>query len=57
MTETRLRELETGLASTTLGLLVFYVPIETWASWPYGLLNPFYLVDVIAMALLFLGAV
>ena len=57
MTETRLRELETGLAYTTLGLLVFYVPIETWASWPYGLLNPFYLVDVIAMALLFLGAV
>lgn len=57
MTETRLRQIETGLACTTLGLLVFYVPIETWASWPYGLLNPFYLVDVIAMALLFLGAV
>ena len=57
MTETRLRELETGLAYATLGLLVLYVPIETWASWPYGLLNPFYLVDVIAMVLLFVGAV
>ena len=57
MTETRLRQIETGLAYATLGLLVFYVPIETWASWPYGLWNPFYLVDVIAMAMLFVGAI
>jgi hypothetical protein len=57
MSETGLRQLETSLAYTTLGLLVFYVPLETWASWSDGLLDPFYLVDVIAMALLFVGAV
>jgi hypothetical protein len=57
MTEARLRQVETGLAYATLGLLVLYVPIETWASLPYGLFNPFYIVDVIAMALLFVGAI
>ena len=57
MTETRLRQIETGLAYTTLGLLVLYVPIETWVSLPSGLFNPFYIVDVIAMALLFVGAI
>lgn len=57
MTETGFRQLETILAYTTLGLLVFYVPVETWASWSDGLLDPFYLVDVIAMAMLFGGAV
>jgi hypothetical protein len=54
--ETRLRQLETSLACATLWSLLFYVPLETWASLPYGLLNPFYLVDVIAMALLAVGA-
>ncbi len=57
MTERGLRQLETSLAYTTLGLLAFYVPVETWASWSDGLLDPFYLVDVIAMAMLFGGAV
>jgi hypothetical protein len=42
------------LASFTLWVLVFYVPIETWASLP-NLLDPYYLVDFIAMVLLALG--
>ena len=51
------RGIENTLAYTTLIALVFYVPLETWASWPQGLLNPYYLIDVIAMALLLWGAV
>jgi hypothetical protein len=50
------RRLETILAFATLAVLVLYVPLETWASWKHGLLNPFYLIDVIAMVLLFTGA-
>jgi hypothetical protein len=50
------RRLETGLACLTLALLVLYVPLETWVSLPYGLTNPFYLVDLIAMVLLLAGA-
>ena len=50
------RRLETGLACLTLAMLVLYVPLETWVSLPYGLTNPFYIVDVIAMVLLFAGA-
>jgi hypothetical protein len=50
------RGIETTVAYATLGLLVVYVPVETWVSWPRGLLNPFYLVDAIAMVLLFWGA-
>jgi hypothetical protein len=42
------------LAGYTLWLLVFYAPIETWASWP-ELYSPYYLVDFIAMVLLTLG--
>lgn len=57
MTETSLRRVETHLSYGTLTLLVLYVPLETWVSLPYGLSNPFYLVDVIAMVLLFAGAV
>jgi hypothetical protein len=53
----RLRKAETGLARFTLGGLLIYVPVETWTSWPGGLWNPFYLVDLIAMVLLFAGAV
>jgi hypothetical protein len=49
------RQIETGLARFTLGALVIYVPVETWVS--DGLLNPFYIVDLIAMVLLFVGAV
>lgn len=50
------RAIETGLARFTLSGLVLYVPLETWVSWRYGLWNPFYLVDAIAMVLLFAGA-
>lgn len=50
------RRIETVIAKFTLGFLVIYIPIETWTSLPYGLLNPFYLVDVVAMVLLAWGA-
>ncbi|MGI8785793.1 MAG: hypothetical protein ACR2L2_19330 [Acidobacteriota bacterium] len=54
-----LREIETSLAHFTLAALIVYSPVETWVSWPheYGLLNPFYLVDLIAMILMLYGAV
>jgi len=52
-----LRSAETRLAWFTCGLLVVYFPLETWASLPHGLSNPFYLVDLVAMALLLYGAV
>jgi hypothetical protein len=51
------RQIETGLARFTLCALVIYVPVETWMSLSSGLWNPFYIVDLIAMALLFVGAV
>lgn len=51
-----LRKTETGLAWFTLGALVVYFPVETYVSVPEGLWNPFYIVDLIAMALLFWGA-
>ena len=51
-----LRQIETGLAWFTIGALVIYFPVETWASLPDGLWNPFYIVDLIAMILLFWGA-
>lgn len=51
------RKIETFLAWFTLALLVVYFPAETWASSPRALSNPFYLVDLIAMALLLWGAV
>jgi hypothetical protein len=41
----------------TLAGLVIYFPAETYVSWPGGLWHPFYLVDLIAMALLLWGAV
>ena len=50
------RKIETGLARITLGILVIYVPAETWVSLPYGLLHPMYLVDVVAMLLLLFGS-
>jgi hypothetical protein len=50
------RRLETALAYATLAMLVAYVPLETWVSLPYGLTSPFYIIDAIAMALLFAGA-
>ena len=51
------RGIETALAYWTLLILIVYVPLETWTSWPGGLLNPFYVVDAIAMALLSWGAI
>ena len=50
------RRIESGLARFTLAFVAIYLPVETYASWRYGLLNPFYTVDVIAMALLVWGA-
>ncbi len=50
------RTVETVIAHCTLVVLLVYVPLETWASWP-ALSNPFYLVDVVGFALLFRGAV
>jgi hypothetical protein len=52
----KLRSIETGLSWFTICLLLIYAPVETWASIDDGLLNPFYIVDVIAMVLLFAGA-
>jgi hypothetical protein len=52
-----LRSIETALAWFTFAALSVYAPVETWTSLPHGLLSPFYLVDVIAMMLLFVGAV
>lgn len=49
------RSVETFLARFTLAVLLAYVPLETWASWPH-LTNPFYLVDVVGFALLLWGA-
>jgi hypothetical protein len=53
------RRVETVLAYATLAALVLYVPVETWVSaqYEYGLLNPFYVIDLIAMLLLLYGAV
>ena len=50
------RGVETALARFVFVALVVYFPLETWVSLPHGLLNPFYLVDFIAMLLLFTGA-
>ena len=56
------RTAETRLARFTLGGLAIYAPLETWASLQTprgvaGLLGPFYLVDLIGMVLMLLGAV
>jgi len=52
-----MRKTETALALFTVGFLILYFPVETWASWGYGLWSPFYLVDLIAMILLGWGAI
>lgn len=51
------RKIETALSGFTLGMLVIYVPVETWTSLRYGLLSPFYIVDLIGMVLLFVGSI
>lgn len=50
------RGVETAIAWWTLGVLAIYIPLETWVSLPHGLGSPYYLVDVVAMALLLWGA-
>jgi hypothetical protein len=52
------RRIETALARATLVALALYFPVETWASWgaDYWLLNPFYIIDLVAMLLLLYGA-
>ena len=50
------RSLETVLARATLVMLAVYIPAETWVSWSDGLLNAYYIIDAIAMALLLYGA-
>ena len=52
-----LRKTETGLAYFTFAALVVYFPVETYVSLPEGLWNPFYIVDLIAMVLMFWGAI
>jgi hypothetical protein len=56
MHEAGKRSIETALARTTLVIVAVYAPLETWVSWGDGLLSPYYLVDVVAMVLLFWGA-
>jgi hypothetical protein len=51
------RRTETGLAWFTLGALAIFAPLETWASLPYGLTHPMYLVDVVGMGLMLFGGV
>lgn len=51
------RATEDRLANFTMVFLAIYGPLETWASWADGLLDPFYLVDFIGMVLLLWGAV
>ncbi len=53
--------LETKLAHFTLGALVLFAPLETWASWSmaggaHGLLSPYNIIDVVGMALMLLGS-
>lgn len=46
--------LETGLAWFSLGVLIVYIPAETFVSWP-DLGSPGYIVDVMAFGLLAYG--
>ena len=50
------RSLETALARCALVVLPIAAPIETWLSWPDGLTDPDYLVDVVGIGLLLWGA-
>lgn len=51
-----LRRTETALAYVTCGFLAIYAPVETFYSWP-KLGDPYYIIDVIAMALMIAGIV
>jgi hypothetical protein len=50
------RQIETRLAYVSFGVLAIYAPVETIYSWPGGLGSPYYIVDVIAIGLIFGGA-
>jgi hypothetical protein len=52
-----LRRTETALVWVSIGVLAIYVPVETIYSWSGGLGSPYYLIDVIAFALIFAGIV
>src|ERR1043165_3148159 len=52
----RMRRVETGLTWATIVALLIYAPVETIYSWP-GLTDPFYVIDVIGMALMMSGVV
>lgn len=51
------RRIETIYAWATLAFATIYAPVETVVSWPHGLANPYYLVDVIAIGLMLVGAI
>ena len=50
-----LRRLETVLAWVSIVVLASSVPVETIYSWSGGLGSPYYIIDVIAFALLLAG--
>ncbi|MEM7219423.1 MAG: hypothetical protein AAF515_13740 [Pseudomonadota bacterium] len=56
MQQSRLRGLETILVWYTAITVAIYLPLETYASLPYGLMNPYYLVDLVAILLMIWGA-
>lgn len=51
------RRIETGLAYASIAALAIYAPVETIYSWAGGLLDPYYLIDVVAMVLIATGIV
>ena len=50
------RQTETALARFTLAILLLYFLLKMWSPLSYGLSNPFYLADIVGMALLLWGA-
>ena len=50
-----LRRTETALAWVSTGVLASYVPVETIYSWSGGLGSPYYIIDIIAFALILAG--
>ena len=51
------RRTETAFAWVSIGVLAIYAPVETIYSWSDGLGSPYYIIDVIAFALLLAGIV
>ena len=50
-----LRRTETALAWVSTGVLASYAPVETIYSWSGGLGSPYYIIDIIAFALILAG--